>query len=159
MMQNPVERVQAALDAQGLDIQVKTFQVSTSTAQNAAKAVGCNQGAIVKSLCFIVAGQPVLVLAAGDRRVNSKALRQILGASKRQVKIADADSVQRVTGFTVGGVSPIGHPEPLMTLIDASLSRFEIVHAAAGSANSIFSIPYETLVKITHGHVHNLTID
>jgi prolyl-tRNA editing enzyme YbaK/EbsC (Cys-tRNA(Pro) deacylase) len=158
-VQNPVERVQIALDAHRLGIQVQTFERSTSTAQKAAEAVGCDLGAIVKSLCFLIAGQPVLVLTAGDRRVNSKALRQILGVSKRQVKIADAGTVQQATGFAIGGVAPIGHPKPLMTLIDASLSRFEIVHAAAGSANTIFSIPYEALVEITRGQVYDLTTD
>jgi prolyl-tRNA editing enzyme YbaK/EbsC (Cys-tRNA(Pro) deacylase) len=158
-MRNPTERVQAALHDRGLDIQIKTFEVSTSTAQKAAQAVGCELGAIVKSLCFVAAGRPVLVLAAGDRRVDNKALRRILGASKRQLKIADAGTVQRVTGFAVGGVAPVGHLTPLPTLIDASLSRFEIVHAAAGNANTIFSIPYKTLVEITHGQVHDLTTD
>ncbi len=152
----PAARVQDALDALGLGIQVQTFDVPTSTAPEAAAAVGCDLGAIVKSLCFLVYDRPVLVLAAGDRQVDTKALRAILHASKRQVKIADPETVQRVTGFAVGGVAPLGHSQPLVTLIDQSLTRFEVVYAAAGTANALFAIPYETLVEVTQGQVHDL---
>jgi len=136
---------------------MQCFDVPTSTAPEAASAVGCELGAIVKSLCFLIAGTPVLILAAGDRQVDSKALRQILSVSKRKVKIADPDTVKRVTGFAVGGVPPLGHLHPLPTLIDRSLSRFEMVYAAAGSPNAIFAILYEDLVRVTEGQVHDLT--
>jgi prolyl-tRNA editing enzyme YbaK/EbsC (Cys-tRNA(Pro) deacylase) len=155
-MQDPADRVQAALDALGLAIHVQRFDRSTGTAPQAAAAVGCELGAIVKSLCFLIDGQPVLVLAAGDRRVDSKALRRIYGVSKRKVKIADPQTVLAETGYAVGGVPPLGHPRPLTTLIDCSLSRYETVYAAAGSANSIFPIPYRTLVEVTQGQVHDL---
>ena len=144
-MSDPSARVQAALDALGLGIQVQAFEAPTSTAPEAAAAIGCELGAIVKSLCFIIDGNPVLVLAAGDRRVDSKALRRIYGVSKQ------------VTGFAVGGVPPVGHPQPLTTLVDRSLSRFETVYAAAGTSNTIFPIPYTTLVEITGGEAHDLT--
>jgi len=156
-VQDPVDRVQSALDALGLDIRVQRFDKSTGTAPEAAAAVGCELGAIVKSLCFLIDGQPVLVLSAGDRQVDSKALRRIYGVSKRGVRIADPQTVEAKTGFPVGGVPPLGHPRPLPTLIDRSLSRYKTVYAAAGSANSIFPIPYETLVEVTDGQVHDLT--
>jgi prolyl-tRNA editing enzyme YbaK/EbsC (Cys-tRNA(Pro) deacylase) len=156
-MTDPSARVQAALDVLGLQIRVQTFDQPTSTAPEAAAAVGCELGAIVKSLCFLVDDRPVLVLAAGDRRVDSKALRRIYDVSKRKCKVADPETVQRVTGFPVGGVPPLGHPQPLTTLIDRSLSRYETVYAAAGTANTIFPIPYRTLVEITAGAVHDLT--
>jgi prolyl-tRNA editing enzyme YbaK/EbsC (Cys-tRNA(Pro) deacylase) len=155
--QDPVDRVQAALDALGLGIQVRRFEVPTATAAQAAAAIGCELGAIVKSLCFLVDGRPVLVLAAGDRRVDSKALRRIYQVSKKKVKIADAATVRAVTGFAVGGVPPLAHREPLPILIDGSLDRFETVYAAAGSADSIFPILYRTLVEVTRGEVHDLT--
>jgi prolyl-tRNA editing enzyme YbaK/EbsC (Cys-tRNA(Pro) deacylase) len=156
-MQDPVNRVQDALDALGLDIQVQRLSESTGTAPEAAAAVGCELGAIVKSLCFLIEDRPVLILAAGDRRVDSKALRRLYGVSKRGVKIADPQTVAAETGFAVGGVPPLGHPRPLTTLIDRSLSRFTIVYAAAGSANSLFPIPYATLVEVTQGRVCDLT--
>ena len=156
-MHDPVGRVQAALNAVGLDIPVRQFDLSTRTAPEAAAAVGCALGAIVKSLCFIIDGKPVLVLASGDRQVDAKALRRIFSVSKRKVKIADPETVERVTGFAVGGVPPLGHPQSLRTLVDRSLSRFEVVYAAAGSSNSIFAIPYKTLVEVTGGQVHELS--
>ncbi|MBN1937365.1 MAG: YbaK/EbsC family protein [Anaerolineae bacterium] len=148
---NSVSRVQVALDALHLGSEIRTFAVPTGTAQEAADAIGCALGAIVKSLCFIVNGEPVLVLAAGDKQVDSKALRRIFGVSKRQVKIADVETVRRVTGFEVGGVAPFGHLQPMTILIDRSLSRFETVYAAAGSSNTIFPIAYADLVASTGG--------
>jgi prolyl-tRNA editing enzyme YbaK/EbsC (Cys-tRNA(Pro) deacylase) len=156
---NPAERVQAALDALDLDIRVQTFDAFISTAEEAAAAIGCELGAIVKSLCFIVADDPVLVLAAGDRRVDSKALRRIFGVSKRQVAIADRETVLRVTGYEVGGVPPLGHPQPLRTLIDRSLERFTTVYAAAGTSHAIFPIPYDTLITVTAGTVEDMVLD
>lgn len=155
-MPDPTARVQAALDALGLGIEVRTFDVPTSTAPEAASAVGCELGAIVKSLCFLVDGSLVLVLVAGDRRADVKALRQKHRVSKRKCRIADPETVLRTTGFAVGGVPPLGHLEPLPTLVDRSLSRFETVYAAAGTADSIFAIKYETLVEATGGEVCDL---
>ncbi len=77
--------------------------------------------------------------------------------SKRKVKIADPETVAQLTGFAVGGVPPLGHVRPMQTLIDRSLSRFEIVHAAAGTSNTIFPIAYQTLIEVTKGEVHDLT--
>jgi len=155
--QEPTVRVQAALDALGLNIQVRGFDASTSTATQAASAVGCDLGAIVKSLCFTVDQELVLILAAGDRRVDEKALRRIFGVSKRKIRIADTRTVERATGFAVGGVPPVGHLRQLKTLIDRSLARFETVYAAGGSSNTIFPIRYEDLVRVTGGQVHDLT--
>jgi Cys-tRNA(Pro) deacylase len=154
---DPTAVVQAALDALGLDIQVQRFTVPTSTAEEAAEAVGCELGAIVKSLCFEIDGRPVLVLAAGDRQVDSKALRRILTVSKRKVRIASPALVKEATGYAVGGVPPLGHAHPLPTLIDRSLSRFEVVYAAAGTPNSLFAIRYDALIEATRGEVEDLT--
>lgn len=155
-MIDPAARVQAALDALGLDVRVQVFTASTATAPEAAAAVGCDLGAIVKTLCFAIKGAPVLVLVAGDQQVDAKALRQITGASKRQVRIADPQTVEQVTGYAVGGVPPVGHARPLPILIDRSLSRFQTVYAAAGSPHALFGISYEMLVRVTGGEVHDL---
>jgi prolyl-tRNA editing enzyme YbaK/EbsC (Cys-tRNA(Pro) deacylase) len=156
-MPDPTARVQQALDEFGLGVRIQTFDLPTSTAEEAAAAVGCELGAIVKSLCFLIDDRPVLVLTAGDRRVDSKALRRIFDVSKRKCKIADPATVKRATGFAVGGVPPVGQSQPLPTLIDESLSRFEIVYAAAGTPHSLFAISYRRLVQITGGEVHDLT--
>lgn len=151
------EHVQAALDALQTGIRIRYLETSTATAQEAAQSIGTALGSIVKSLCFLVAGRPVLVLAAGDRKVNDRALAAHYGVSRKQVRLADAETTLRVTGYAPGGVPPIGHSQPLPTLIDASLARFEVLYAAAGSTHAIFPIAFSELVRITQGQVLLLT--
>ena len=153
----PSERVQAALDAITPGIRVVEFEVSTATAPEAAAAAGCELGAIVKSLLFLIDGQPVLVLVAGDRMADSKKLAALFGVGKKKVKLADAETVQRVTGYQVGGVPPVGHETRVSVLVDESLGRFEKVWAAAGEHNAVFPIAFSKLVEITGGQVAALT--
>jgi prolyl-tRNA editing enzyme YbaK/EbsC (Cys-tRNA(Pro) deacylase) len=153
----PIERVQAALDASGSGIRVVEFAASTATAPEAAAAAGCELGAIVKSLLFLVDSQPVMVLAAGDRLVDQKRLGAHYGVGKKKVKLADAQTAFEITGYEVGGVPPIGHIRLLPVLIDDSLGRFETVWVAAGAPNAVFPIPYVKLVEITSGCVAALT--
>jgi len=151
------ERVQAALDAWGLGIHVVKFAASTATASEAAAAAGCELGAIVKSLLFLIDGQPILVLVSGDRLADQKKLAALFGVSKKKVRLADAETVQRVTGYQVGGVPPVGHDKPLPVVVDASLGRFETVWAAAGAPDAVFPIAYSQLVKITSGREAAIT--
>jgi prolyl-tRNA editing enzyme YbaK/EbsC (Cys-tRNA(Pro) deacylase) len=154
---NPVERVRQALHSAGLDPElVRELPADTSTAEAAALAVGTPQGSIVKSLVFLADGVPLLVLAAGDQRVDVKRLRAMLGLSKRRLRIAQPAKVQALTGFEVGGVPPVGHDPPLRTLIDRTLARYDTVWAAAGSAHAVFPIAYQQLVAITNGEVMDL---
>ncbi|MFN2219468.1 MAG: YbaK/EbsC family protein [Anaerolineae bacterium] len=154
---NPVERVRQALHSAGLDVDlVRELPADTSTAEAAALAVGAPQGSIVKSLVFLADGAPLLVLAAGDQRVDVKHLRAVLGLSKRRLRIAQPAEVQALTGFEVGGVPPVGHNSPLHTLIDRTLGRYNTVWAAAGTAHAVFPIAYRQLVDITRGEVMDL---
>ena len=154
---NPVDRVKQALQSAGLDVDlVRELPADTSTAEAAARAVGAPQGSIVKSLVFLADGAPLLVLAAGDQRVDVKRLRASLGLSKRRLRIAQPAEVLDHTGFEVGGVPPVGHSPPLTTLIDRTLGRFDTVWAAAGSAHAVFPIAYGQLVTITNGEVTDL---
>jgi prolyl-tRNA editing enzyme YbaK/EbsC (Cys-tRNA(Pro) deacylase) len=154
---NPVERVKSTLAASGLDASlVRELPDDTSTAAAAAQAVGAPQGSIVKSLIFLADGAPLLVLVAGDQRADTKRLRATLGLSKRRLRIAQPSEVLEQTGFEVGGVPPVGHPNPVRTLIDRTLSRFDTVWAAAGNAHAVFPIAYEQLVLITQGEVTDL---
>ncbi len=156
MDMRPTERVQAALDALESNIRVVEFAASTATATEAAAAAGCPLGAIVKSLLFLVDGQPVIVLAAGDRLVDQKRLGAFYGVGKKKVKLADAQTVIEMTGYEVGGVPPVGHARALPVLIDESLGRFEIVWAAAGAPNAVFPIAYTRLIEITSGRAADL---
>jgi prolyl-tRNA editing enzyme YbaK/EbsC (Cys-tRNA(Pro) deacylase) len=155
---NPVERVRQALAECGLDpAVVRELPADTSTAEAAAQAVDAELGSIVKSLVFLADGQPLLALVAGDRRVDVKHLRAMLGLSKRRLRIARADEVLVLTGFDVGGVPPLGHQVAMRTLVDGSLGRFVTVWAAAGSPHAVFPITFDQLVAITGGEIADLT--
>src|SRR5437867_3241930 len=129
--------VRAALRAHNLTIEVRTFTESTATAPEAAPAIGTELGSMVKSLCFMVGDQPVIVLAAGDMRVDDRKLGALYDVGRKKVRIADADTTVAITGYAPGGVPPIGHRTVLPILIDQTLRRFEVVYAAAGSPNTI----------------------
>jgi Cys-tRNA(Pro) deacylase len=146
------QKVQDALAAQGVSLQVMELPASTRTAQEAARAVGCEVGQIVKSLVFKGqdSGSPVLVIASGANRVNEAKLAEKLG--ERPVK-ADPDFVRQHTGFAIGGVPPLGHPKPLRTFIDRDLLGYETIWAAAGTPNAVFSLTPPDLLRITSGEV------
>jgi len=133
-------KVQERLRERGLEIEVRELTHSTRTAAEAAAAVGVETGQIVKSLVFAPpAGEPVLVLCAGDRRVDTASL----GHGWRT---ATPTEVRAKTGFAIGGVPPIGHDVPLRTIVDESLRRFETVWFAAGTPNAVFSVRTDDLV-------------
>jgi prolyl-tRNA editing enzyme YbaK/EbsC (Cys-tRNA(Pro) deacylase) len=146
------QRVQKALDAFGLSLEVVELPASTRTAVEAAQAAGCTVGQIVKSLVFREAqsGQPVLVLASGANRVDERKLADLLG---EPVGKADADFVRSASGFAIGGVPPVGHSQPIRTFIDEDLLAYDVVWAAAGTPNAVFHLAPADLVKITAGTV------
>jgi len=147
-----VRRVRAALEAAGSDAVVIELAETARSAQDAARSIGCALGAIVKSLVFAVEGRPVLALVAGDRRCNQAALAVALGL-EAPVGRADARVVRDVTGFSIGGVPPLGHLEPLPTAIDASLWRFPKVYAAAGHPHCVFPVAPDALAAMTGGAI------
>jgi prolyl-tRNA editing enzyme YbaK/EbsC (Cys-tRNA(Pro) deacylase) len=148
--------VEAALQAAGLDIDVIQLAESARTAQLAAKALSTPLGSIVKSLVFLADGEPVLVLVSGDRRASPEKLKGLLRA--RRVMIADAAQVRSETGYSIGGVPPVGHQNPLPVWVDVSLSRFETVHAAAGHHRAVFPIAFEALLRVTGGQAADLSV-
>lgn len=150
------DHVQAALDALGLDIRVRVFDASTATSQQAADAIGTELGSIVKSLCFFIDNEPVIVLGSGDQRMDERKLGALRGVSRKKVKMATAEQSIAVTGYAPGGVPPVGHRTRLPVYIDDMLARYEMVYAAAGSSSAIFPIPFKTLVAITGGVVADL---
>lgn len=121
---------------------------STHTAAEAAAAVGCEVGAIVKSLVFLADGEPVLVLVSGDNRADLAALGATLDA---RIEKADAATVKSATGYSIGGVPPIGHPRPVCTIVDDDLLRFDTVWSAAGDAQSVFPASPRDLVTWSDG--------
>jgi prolyl-tRNA editing enzyme YbaK/EbsC (Cys-tRNA(Pro) deacylase) len=133
------QRVQERLDERGLEIAVRTLDASTRTAADAAVAVGCEEGQIVKSLVFVAGGGPMICLCAGDRRVDPTRLA-------RGARPATPQEVRDATGFAIGGVPPLGHDRPLRTIVDASLRRFDTVWAAAGTPRSVFTVRTDDLI-------------
>ncbi|MFP4323578.1 MAG: YbaK/EbsC family protein [Anaerolineales bacterium] len=147
--------VQAALRAAGLSAEVQILAASTATAPEAAAAVGTELGSIVKSILFMVDGQPVLVLTAGDQRVYEAKIAKYFETSRKKTRIATPEQCLVYAGYAPGGVPPLGHrqPDALTILIDATLSRYETVYGAAGAHNALFPIRYDDLVRITGGTV------
>ena len=133
------QKVRDALQALGLDHEVVQYPDSTRTAAEAAQAIGCEAAQIVKSLVFRTAktNRPLLVLVSGVNRVDEKKLKVLIG---EKIKKADAGFVREQTGFAIGGVPPLGHAQPLTTLIDQDLMSHEHVWAAAGTPNAVFRI-------------------
>jgi prolyl-tRNA editing enzyme YbaK/EbsC (Cys-tRNA(Pro) deacylase) len=131
------ERLSRRLHERGLEIEVRMLDDSARTASEAAAAVGCQVGQIVKSLVFLRDGEPVMVLCAGDRRVDAGRLR---------LKPAKADQARAATGFSIGGIPPLGHDRELDTVVDSSLRRFATVWCAAGTPHAVFEVETEALI-------------
>ena len=146
------QRVQAALQTLGMDCQVVELPTSTRTAPEAAAAVGCTVGQIVKSLIFRgkESSRAALVLVSGANRVNEQVLTGLLG---EPVGKADADFVRQQTGYAIGGVPPLAHDHPLLTFIDEDLLQYEEIWAAAGTPNAVFRLRSADLERITGGQV------
>jgi len=135
----------------GPDYTVLEFEQSTRSAADAAAAIGCEVAAIAKSLVFETAdGSPLLVIASGRNRVDEPRLAELLGQS---VHRPDADFVRRHTGFSIGGVPPVGHPQPLPVVLDEDLLTLPEIWAAAGTPNAVFRLTPQQLSKMTRGRV------
>jgi prolyl-tRNA editing enzyme YbaK/EbsC (Cys-tRNA(Pro) deacylase) len=145
-------KVQLALQSLGLDLQVVELPGSTRTAVEAAQAVGCQVGQIVKSLVFKAkrSQRPILVVASGQNRVDERRIEALIGEPLGK---ADADFVRQHTGFVIGGVPPVGHTQPLETFIDEDLLQYGEIWAAAGTPHAVFRLTPGDLVKITVGRV------
>ena len=151
----PVKRVQAALSEFNKDINIKILINSARTAEDAAKALNCEVGAIVKSLILRKNDLFFLCLVSGDKRCSLNKLKK--SSNVKDLSMADADKVKKITGFTIGGVSPVGSKINLETLIDQNLNRFQNLYAAAGHPNAIFKISFFDLQKITSGKIMDIT--
>ena len=147
----PVQRVEKILKQFDRNLGVIVLENSARTALEAASSLECEVGAIVKSLLFKTEENFILCLVSGDKKVSLKKIKKIL--NKKDVSMASADDVKNITGFTIGGVSPIGHLNKIDILIDHSLDRFDKLFAAAGHPNCVFKISFKNLSIITKGSV------
>ena len=148
------DHVQEALDRFGLGLCVEHFDDTTFTSEDAAHAIGCELGQIAKSMCVLVAGEPVLVVASGDTLVSDAKLAARFGVGRKKIKLADAETCVTVFGYPPGGVAPVAHRTAGITiLIDRSLARWERIYAAAGTPHDNFALTFDQLVTITGGEV------
>lgn len=149
---------QAALE-RGLTLQITVFEHPTRTAQQAADAIGCDVGQIVKSLCFVVDGAPVMVLVSGSNQLDTKKLARLMSVGHKKVKRAEAEIVKQATGYSIGGVPPFGHASPMTVYIDAYLASFDEIWAAAGHPNTVFPIAPRNLIAAASATVADVCRD
>ena len=145
------ERFAAAAAEVGLDVVVERFPEDTRTAQQAADALGCELGQIVKSLVFKAGDELVMVLTSGSNRVDQKLAAPLFGVG--ELGRADADDCRAATGFAIGGIPPCGHPTRLRTAIDRDLLQYDSIWAAAGAPDAVFELTPAELVRVTQGEV------
>ena len=150
----PVKRAEKFLKDFDQSLKVIILENAARTAQDAAKALDCNVGAIVKSLLFKTGNDFILCLVAGDKRCSLNKLKEI--KNEKDISMASPEDVNAQTGYTIGGVSPIGHLEKIEIIIDNSLERFNELFAAAGHPNCVFKINFKDIQKITNGKVEDI---
>ena len=151
----PVKRVEKELREFNPVSKIIVLDTSARTAKEAASSLGCEVGAIVKSLLFKTENTFTLCLIAGDKKASLNKIKKVLMIS--DTLMASADEVKKITGYTIGGVSPIGHLNNIDILIDNTLNRFSELFAAAGHPNCIFKINFKDLQKITKGSIKEIT--
>ena len=150
-----VKRVEKSLRDFDENLKVIALDQTARTAKDAASSLKCELGAIVKSLVFKAENEFIVCLVSGDKRCSLNKLKKIL--NKKDVAMANANEVKDHTGFSIGGVSPIGHLKKLNTIIDKSLNRFNYVYGAAGHPDCVFRITYPELVRLTTGPEQEIT--
>ena len=150
----PVKRVEKFLKGFDQSLEIIVLENSARTAKDAAIALGCDVGAIVKSLLFKTGDNFTLCLVAGDKRCSLNKLKKI--KDEKDISMASPEEVKTQTGYTIGGVSPVGHLNKLEIFIDKSLERFNELFAAAGHPNCVFKINFNDIQKITNGKVEDI---
>ena len=155
LTKEPVKRVEKFLRDYDYKLKIMELETSARTAQEASNSLNCNVGAIVKSLLFKCDQKYMLCLVSGDRKASLKKLKQNFNI--KDIEMAKAENVKEITGYTIGGVSPVGHIKKVDILIDNNLSRFDDLYAAAGHPNCVFKIDFKNLVQITNGIILDIT--
>ena len=151
----PVKRVEKVLKDFNSKLNIILLETSARTALEAASSLNCEVGAIVKSLLFKTENTYILCLIAGDKKASLNKIKKTLNI--KDASMASADEVKDITGFTIGGVSPIGHLKKINIYIDNSLERFDDLYAAAGHPNCVFKINFNELQRITSGSIEEIT--
>jgi Cys-tRNA(Pro) deacylase len=151
----PVKRAEKSIKEYNNEMSVIVLDNSAKTAIEAASSLGCEVGAIVKSLLFKTENTFTLFLVSGDKKASLNKIKKTLNI--KDASMASPDDVKNITGYTIGGVSPVGHLNKIEIFIDHSLARFENLYAAAGHPNCVFKINFDDLQKITNGFIKDIT--
>ena len=151
----PVKRAEKSIKDYNNEMSVIVLDSSAKTAIEAASSLGCEVGAIVKSLLFKTENTFTLFLVSGDKKASLNKIKKTLKI--KDASMASPDDVKNITGYTIGGVSPVGHLNKIEIFIDHSLARFENLYAAAGHPNCVFKINFDDLQKITNGFIKDIT--
>jgi prolyl-tRNA editing enzyme YbaK/EbsC (Cys-tRNA(Pro) deacylase) len=146
-----VARFERAAEMAGVHVTVRRFPEGTRTAADAARAIGCDVGQIVKSLVFTADGIPFLALTSGSNRANLERLAELVGSG--EVRRATPEEAREATGYAIGGTPPLGHPRPVRVLVDRNLLAWPEVWAAAGSSDSVFPIGPQELLRVSGGQL------
>ena len=155
LSKEPVKRAEKSIKEFDSNLKVIVLDQTARTANEAATALGCRVGAIIKSLLFKAGKDFVLCLVSGDRRCSLNKLKNIL--KEKDVSMANPEDVKKITGYTIGGVSPVGHLTKIKIFIDENLKNFESIFAAAGHPNAVFEIDFENLKKLTLGEIKEIS--
>ena len=151
----PVKRAEKSIKEYNSKMSVIVLDSSAKTAIEAASSLGCEVGAIVKSLLFKTENTFTLFLVSGDKKASLNKIKKTLNI--KDASMASPDDVKNITGYTIGGVSPVGHLNKIEIFIDHSLARFENLYAAAGHPNCVFKTNFDDLQKITNGFIKDIT--
>ena len=155
LFKEPVKRAEKSIKEFDPTLKVIVLEQTARTANDAATALGCEVGAIVKSLLFKAGENFVLCLVSGDKRCSLNKLKKIL--NEKDVSMANPEDVKRITGYTIGGVSPTGHLVKIQIYIDKNLQNFKSIFAAAGHPNAVFEIDFKNLKALTLGETKEIT--
>ena len=154
LSKEPVQRANKSLKEFNQNFDIICLEQTAKTAKDAATALSCTVGAIVKSLLFRASDKFILCLVSGDKKCSLNKLKKI--TEIKDISMASPDDVKRVTGYTIGGVSPVGHLEKIKIYLDSTLDRFEDIYAAAGHPNCVFKISFNDLHKITNSEIEDI---
>ena len=155
LFKEPVKRAEKSIKEFDTNLKVLVLDQTARTANEAATALGCKVGAIIKSLLFRAGEDFILCLVSGDKRCSLNKLKNIL--NEKDISMANPEDVKKITGYTIGGVSPVGHLIKTKIFIDENLKNFESIFAAAGHPNAVFEIDFENLKKLTLGETKEIS--
>lgn len=156
-MNERLAAVQRIVTEAGIDSTARELPDSTHTAAQAAAALGTEPGAIASSLLFLADDEPLLVMTSGRHRVDTELLAAAIGCSR--LRMASAKQVREVTGQPIGGVSPVGHPAPVRTVLDEALQEYDVIWSAAGTSNSVLPLTFAQLRALTSGETVRVAHD